>query len=208
MKLVFIILGFLALKGFSQDTAKTDSLMTEALKAEDSGNFRAAIDINKEIISLNPKNAEPVISIAGLYGKLKNFDQEIAWARNAIKIDSNSSAAYVNLGNGYAGKGDLLRAKKSYEHADKLDPESPFPPYSLGVIEEAKENFKAARTYYEEAVARDPTFENGFFNLAAMCATMKDFHSAKRYILKVLELNPNATDAKEMLRHINKDLGE
>ena len=208
LKFIFVIVGFLAMKGFSQATARIDSLTVAALRAEDAGNFKTAIKIHEEIMALDPKAAESAVSIAGLYGKLKEFDQEIAWANKAIKIDSANSSAYVNLGNGFAGKGDLARAKRYYEHAEILDPDSPFPPYSMGVIEESKGNFSAAKKYYERAVARDSTFENGYFNLAAMCATLKEFQDAKRYILKALELDPNAEDAKEMLRHIKKDLGE
>jgi tetratricopeptide (TPR) repeat protein len=74
------------------------------------------------------------------------------------------------------------------------------------MLEENKGNFKAAIIYYEKSVSRDSTFENGYFNLAAAYANIKDFKKANINILKVLELNPNAKDAREMHEHIIQEI--
>ena len=134
--------------------------------------------------------------------ELKDFTGAINDNTLAIKINPKYSMSYINLGNGYAGMSDFKKAEENFKKADELDPLSPYPPYSLGVIEENRGNLKSAISNYEQSVSRDSTFENGYYNLAAVYANLKDYKNANKNILKVLELNPNAKDAQEMHEHI------
>jgi len=206
MKLLFYLLLLIGQFCYAQDSSKVKKLIEQALIYEQKGDIENAIKTHKKIFEINSNNYQSANSIAGLYGLNQNFPDEIIWAQKAIKIKQNFSMGYINLGNGYAGQGDLKKAGEYYDLAEKYDSLSPYPPYSLGVIEENKGNFKAAIIYYEKSVSRDSTFENGYFNLAAAYANIKDFKKANINILKVLELNPNAKDAQEMHEHIIKEI--
>ncbi len=202
MKRLLYLLLFAFHFSFGQNASKEEELIQQALDYEQKGDINNAIKTGKKIIHINPGSYQEANSIAGLYGQLGKFVDEITWAQKAIKINPKFSMGYVNLGNGYLGKGDVQKAEESYKKADSLDPSSPFPPYGLGVIEEGRGNWQAAISNYHQSVARDTTFENGYYNLAAAYANLKDFKNANINILKVLELNPNAKDAQVMREHI------
>ncbi|HYJ85018.1 MAG TPA: tetratricopeptide repeat protein [Pyrinomonadaceae bacterium] len=93
----------------------------------------------------------------------------------------------------------------AYKKAIQIDPQNPLDVYSLGVIEEEQGNFKKAIEFYRQSIEVDPKFENGYFNPAAMHATLKQFDEAIAALKKLHELNPQAVDAKAMLREIEKD---
>jgi tetratricopeptide (TPR) repeat protein len=77
--------------------------------------------------------------------------------------------------------------------------------YSLGGIEEDQGNFKKALEFYRQSIQIDPRFENGYFNLAVMHANLKQFDEAIAVLKKLIELNPQAEDAKAMLQQIEKE---
>lgn len=145
-------------------------------------------------------------TIAGLYGKMNRFRDEINWAKEAIKLNFGYSNSYINLGNGYIGLGITDSARSSFLEAAQLDPKNPYAPYSLGVIEEDNKNYTQALEYYKQSVAIDSNFENGYYNLAATYANLKDFKNAEVCIEKVLKLDPTAADALQMQKHIKYNL--
>jgi len=206
MNFFFCFLLLISQFVYGQDSSKIKKLVEQALAYEEKGDLTNAIRAHKKIIDLNPDCYQSSNTIAGLYGLLGQFSDEIIWAQKTIIINPSFSMGYINLGNGYAGKGDLTKAEENYLQAEKYDPTSPYPPYSLGVLEENKGDFKSAIIFYMKSVSRDSTFENGYFNLASAYASIKDFKNANKNISKVLEINPNAKDAKEMLEHIIQEI--
>ena len=206
MKKIFYFLFLICQLTYSQDNPKTKELIKQALVYEQNGDIQSAITTHEKILKIDPKSFQSANSIAGLYGQLGNVENEISWAEKAIKINPKYYMAYINLGNGHTLKSDFVKAKEYYKMADKLEPSNPLAPYSIGVVEESNGNIKSAISYYEESVSRDKTFENGYFNLAAAYANIKDFKNSDKNIKKVLELNPNASDAQEMQKHITKEL--
>jgi len=206
MKYSLLLILLICQISYGQDTAKIKELFKQAAEYENKGDFENSITTQIKLSNLDPHNYVSANIIAGLYGKLGKFNEEIQWAGKAIQINPKFSDAYINLGNGYFGSGNLINSEKCFKEALTLDSTSSFPYYSLGVIEEAKKNLKAAIWYYEKSVSLDSTFEDGYFNLAAMYANLKDFKKANANILKVLALDPKAKDAQEMHAHILEEL--
>ena len=206
MKQLLFILLFLCQFCYGQDSTKIKQLFRQALDYEDKGDIANAIKTQTKLFNLDTRNYASANIIAGLYGKIGKFSEEIFWANKAIEISPKFSNGYINLGNGYAGQGNISKAENSFKEALELDSTSPYPYYSLGVIEETKKDFNSAVIYYEKSVSLNPKFENGYFNLAAAYATLKNFKKANENILKVLELNPNDKDAQEMHVHIIEEL--
>jgi tetratricopeptide (TPR) repeat protein len=112
--------------------------------------------------------------------------------------------AYINLGSAQGSLGNLKEAEASFNKARELEPKNPLPIYSLGVLAEQQQRFQQALTFYQQSVEADPKFQDGYFNLAAMYADLKRFADAKATLKKLLQLNPNAQDAKEMLRQLER----
>jgi len=180
-------------------------LIKEGIAREDAGDLKGAIEIDQKILQLDPRNIYAMTAIAGLFGKLGEFEQEMAWAQKAIAIDPHFDLAYINSGNALAGLKKYNEAADAYKKAIRINPQNPLGVYSLGVIGEDQGNFKKALEFYRQSIQIDPKFENGYFNLAAMYANLKQFDEAIAALKKLIELNPLAEDAKAMLRQIEKE---
>jgi len=102
--------------------------------------------------------------------------------------------------------GNICLAEQCFLHCKNIDSTNHFAYYSLGLVEEAKKNLNAAILYYEKSVNVNPKFTDGYFNLAAAYANDKQFKKAYQSISKVIELNPQDQDAKEMQRQILAEL--
>jgi tetratricopeptide (TPR) repeat protein len=180
-------------------------LIKEGIAREDAGDLKGAIEINQKILQLDPRNIYVMNTIAGLFGKLGEFEQEMAWAQKAIAINSQFDLAHINSGNALAGLKRYNEAAEAYNKAIRINPKNPLGIYSLGVMEEDQGNFKKALEFYRQSIQIDPKFENGYFNLAAMHANLKQFEEAIAVLKKLIELNPQSEDAKAMLRQIEKE---
>lgn len=191
---------------FGQDTLKMKQLYSEAAAFEDKGDLVNAIKTQVRLFNLDTSNYVSANIIAGLYGKMERFDEEVKWGKKSTQINPTFSDGYINLGNGYFGLGNIAVAEKCFLYCQKLDATNHFAYYSLGLIEEAKKNITAAISYYEKSVKVNPRFIDGYFNLAAAYANAKQLKNAYQSISKVLELNPQDREAKEMQRQILADL--
>lgn len=206
MKYFLYFLLFICQTTYGQDTAKLNQLYRQAMVLEDKGDLPGAMRLQMQLFTLDPHNYVSANVIAGLYGKMGRFEEEINWGNKVIQMNPKFSDGYINLGNGYAGSGNIAAAEKCFKQSVSLDPLNKFAYYSLGVVEESKNNFKAAIGYYEKSVLLDSSFEDAYFNLAAAYANLKDFKKANQHILKVLSLNPGSKDAQQMRAEIAKEL--
>jgi tetratricopeptide (TPR) repeat protein len=202
-----LLQGLSAAPGWSKATGpgkeqRIADLEKQELLLEDSRNWRGAIDVSMEIVKLDPKNTAAINTIAGLHGNLGEFQEEVAWALKALDIDPQFAPAHINHGNGLAALGRSEEAQAAFEKAAELAPKDPLPIYSLGVLAESQGKFEQALAFYQRSVALNDKFENGYFNMAAMLANLKRFDEATAVLKKLLELNPDAQGAREMLRQI------
>ena len=179
-------------------------VILKALAAETAGDIPAAIELHKKILESQPENVLSMNSIAGLYGTLGKFDEELIWAKKAIDTKPTYDSAYLNYGIALAELGRIAEAKKAFEKAAELNPKAPIAFYSLGVLAEQARDLPLATKYYKKSVELDPKYDNGFFNLAVVQANLKKFDEAASTLKKLLAVNPNHTDARNMLKEVER----
>ena len=178
--------------------------LKRAFRFEEAGDFAAAIGAYKEILKSEPFHAMVLYSIAGNYGSLKKYDEEVSWSKKAIQADPTSEFAYVNLGNGLCGLGQFEPAREAYIKAVKVAPDDPKGYYSLGFLEDQLQDWAKAEGWYRRSIEVDPKFTDGHFNLAAAYANQRKFDAAIQELNKVIALDPNAQDARDMLNDLKK----
>ena len=178
------------------------AMAAQALDAESRGDIAGAIDINKKILQTQPANVCSINSIAGLYGKLGQYENEMLWAQKAIDIDKNYGLAYINYGSALASQGKLAEAKQAYEIAAQLNPKSAIPVYNLGVIADRQHDYTAAIQFYQNAIALNPKSEDAYYNMGIDYVNLKKYPEAITAFKKVLSLNPKAEDARKMLTEL------
>lgn len=85
-----------------------------ALQYRGAGNYDKAIYYMKEAISIEEK-PQLWLNLGGIYGELRNIDEAKKCFENAIKIDPEYAAAYVDLAFVYFLKGDWQNGFAAYE---------------------------------------------------------------------------------------------
>ncbi len=74
--------------------AATESLIAEALRLEDAGDFRGAIAKFEAVLRSQPSDVRAMDSIAGLHGKLGEFDEELRWTQKALEVSPDFVLAH------------------------------------------------------------------------------------------------------------------
>lgn len=101
----------------SSISKKAEDLYTRALGKAGEGDFQEALRMLGQSVKMEPQFADAFLSIAGIYGELKNYDQAIANYEKAKAIDSIYFRDYalpysINL----AGRGQFEKALQAVNH--------------------------------------------------------------------------------------------
>ncbi|ULQ56776.1 OmpA family protein [Flavihumibacter rivuli] len=127
----FLAITLLAFPVLAQDydpvkvNKKAARLYENALNKAQDGDFKEGIRILKEAVGIDPRFADAYLSIAGMYGELKDYDNSILYYEKAKAVDSVYFGDYnlpysINL----AGKGrfnDALHAVNSFLTINNLN---------------------------------------------------------------------------------------
>lgn len=101
----------------SSISKKAEDLYTRALGKAGEGDFQEALRMLGQSVKMEPQFADAFLSIAGIYGELKNYDQAIANYEKAKAIDSIYFRDYalpysINL----AGRGQFEKALQAVNY--------------------------------------------------------------------------------------------
>ena len=156
--------------------------------------IRAALRMH----DLKPGDIPTMLALSGLYGKARQPEQQLAWSRRILKLQPRHLEALINQGNAQSVLGDAQAARNSFLMAKAVEPASPLPVYSLGVLAQALQHDEEAIGYFEAALKFLPTFEDARFNLAVSQANTGRVREAVRNLDQLLKANPAAQDAREL----------
>jgi len=96
------------------------SLVKEGLQLEERQDFAGAIEASKKVLAVEPRNECALNTISGPYGVLRNFKEEIYWAKRAIEINPNFAKAYINLGNAEGSLGNIREAEAAFKKVQSI----------------------------------------------------------------------------------------
>lgn len=174
------------------------SLLRNSTQAEERGDWKQAIQLCHRMLKIKPEDVATMVSLSGLYGHAENPTQQIFWSRKALTAQPKNFMALVNQGNGYSAVGEERRAMDSFRAAEAVDPSSPIPAYSMGVLAQSRERETEAVGYFRKALRLSPSFEDARFNLAVSLANLGETTQALNLLDQLLQHNPAASDAIEL----------
>jgi tetratricopeptide (TPR) repeat protein len=99
--------------------------------------------------------------------------------------------------------GKLNRARSLYERALALDPNLVDAAANLGVIEARSGHFNLAIKLWEAALDRAPGKSSIGMNLARTLCAAGQTEEARTYVSRVLRFNPDLSEGKKLLLHLN-----
>lgn len=101
-----------------------------------------------------------------------------------------------------ASNKQLPEAVAQYELILKEHPKHVSALTSLGYVKLAQGNTAEAETLYARALKLDPDYEPLLMNLAGLSAYKRDFATSKSYLNRIITLNPNNQQARQILTQI------
>jgi tetratricopeptide (TPR) repeat protein len=181
-------------------------LEAESQERERIGDFRGAIEKQKAVLEIDPDAVVSMNTIAGLHGKLGEFEEELRWTAKALARNPRYVEALINRGNALGSLTRFDEADAAFSSALTLDPSCREAHNGRGVTAELRGRDDLAVRHFERAVALDKDYEDAWFNLAAARARLGDLNRAVDAVKEVLRINPDAEDAKKMLAHLIIDI--
>jgi Flp pilus assembly protein TadD len=134
----------------------------------------------------------------------EQYEQGIAALLQVIERAPNVTAAYIDLGIGYARSGDLDKAEQSFKTALQLNPRHPIAYNELGMVYRRKGKFNEARASYEKALELFPTFHFAQRNLAILCDVyLADLGCALKYYEAYQQAAPGDGETAKWLADLN-----
>jgi tetratricopeptide (TPR) repeat protein len=130
-----------------------------------------------------------------------NTDEALGEYRRAISAYPEFVAAYNNIGEIYARKGDSEKAICSYMEALKIDKHHRVL-LNLGVEHFNRKNYTNALKYFTESIAREPQFLEGNFYAGLVHYTQQDYKKAEKYLEIVVNIDQRHVKANYLLSHI------
>jgi hypothetical protein len=122
---------------------------------------------------------------------------------SAIEKSPNDPALLSALAYSAQKKGDMVRARDLYEKALAADSTLIDAATNLGAIEANRGHLREAVKLWQDAFQRAPGQSRIGMNLARLFCDTGQPGNARDYVLRVLEFNPDLSEAKDLLQRLN-----
>ena len=127
------------------------------------------------------------------------------YLHKAVKEWANDVQVLSDTGFVEQQRGHKNEAIGLYERALKIRPQANTAAVNLGILEAQSGNVQRAVELWQGAFDRVPYRSAIGMNLATVFCAAGKKEEARRYVLRVLEFNPDHAKAKQLLEHLNED---
>jgi tetratricopeptide (TPR) repeat protein len=190
--------------GCSGNENDNKTLFNEAIKKEESGQYKDAIEIYETILDNNPDSSTEefcLYFISNLHGKLEDYYDQITWSEKLLEKNPNSSIAYSQIGSAFFGLEKYDLALENYWTATQLDT-SVMTPFAAAILAEDYKKPEIAIKFYKECVKKDSLFTPAYYNLSVNLANIEDYKTAEIYCKMLMKLKPNDTKTETLYQDI------
>ncbi|MFL6585224.1 MAG: tetratricopeptide repeat protein [Chthoniobacterales bacterium] len=190
--------------GQSELAARVATLLT---RQQD---FPRAVDVLKDAIKANPKEAASYLQLAFIYAKyLHKNDQALKYANQAIAIEPKNIEGYQRLYEVQLAAGDPRKALPVLDHAKSVKSDDAQFWAHLGKLYAsitlkpdstlAPEDMKRVNEFFEKALQTAADNPTVLKDVADYYAASQQIQQAIPLYLRVLELQPDDSNAREKL---------
>lgn len=198
-----------------------EKLRTADMHAKIAERFFAAQDYDTAVrqyeraLRLDPKNAQAAWGLAR--SLVRTSDRErlgpvVKWAvsldpqYDATQLDLKDVDLWVELADEALGRKDYTTARRMFQKAVDLDPNSEKANFGLGATLMALKRYKDAESAFQRVIASDPRNHQAYEYLGKIYAKWGDTQNAVTYVQKSLSLNPNQVQLQEVYDHLQAKL--
>jgi len=164
-----------------------------------------------EAVRLAPNVGEIRTALASLHLSEGSHDLAVEQAQAALRLNGRNLQAATILGDAYLGKGDLTKAKQTFEAISKAIPNEPLSRYRLGLIARSEKDDAKALAYFEEALTINPHIIEPLDQIAAVKVSQGKAKEARDRVMRQFELSPKSPMIQNLLGKLwmhEKDAGQ
>src|SRR5215475_10761523 len=158
----FRVVLFLLLASILSAQQEPDQIMTNAIQAQQRGDYQSAIEAYRAVLKLRPENVEAKVNLGAALAHVGKFDEAILMYQSALPSLSVKNPVLLNLGLAYYKKGDLVNARRQFESLHQLEPANVQVAILLGDSEVKLGNSERAASMLQQlepANSGNPDFE-------------------------------------------------
>lgn len=205
--MVICLLNMACAQSAKQNIDESYKYEDKALELRKKGDLQGAIQEQQKAIELNPKDAKPLVVLAGMYDEIDDWEKTSETAQKAIEIDPNQAWAHHLYGNALRRFNKKREALEQAKTAVRLEPENLIFLVNMGSLYGSLEDSKMEKESYEKALSIDPEYLPAIYNLALVEAEEKNNQKAIELLKKVIEKS-SLTNDKERIERAQKKLKE
>jgi lipoprotein NlpI len=139
--------------------------------------------------------ASALSSRCGWWWAKTDADRALTDCNEAIRVDRNYTAAYINRGNVYLSKSDFEHALADFNEAIRLDPKNAWAHAERGNLYKNKGDVDHAVADLSESIRLDPTYALAYFSRGDLYRSRGDLARAVPDINDTIRLDPNYAPA-------------
>jgi tetratricopeptide (TPR) repeat protein len=99
-----------------------DRLLSDAIQAQQRGDYQSAITGYRQLLRLRPDNVEAKVNLGASLAHIGQFDEAIAIYKSVLASLKDKNMVRLNLGLAYYKKGDLANAREQFTALHQVQP--------------------------------------------------------------------------------------
>ena len=172
------------------------------------GKYAQAEDLARQIVKLNPKQADAYNILGVALNALGKPKEGLAMIREAIKLAPRNPVFYANLGEVERQRKHPVEARQALLKAVELDPNQSSAHNNLGILHFERREFREAIACYERAVKANPRFAEAHNNMGNALRFTGQHDKALAQYHKALQFRERYPEAYNNLGTLLRDQGK
>jgi len=191
---------------FSQQPAGSDKQICDvpadsALGLED---YPTTIKLHRRLLRSHPNDALAHYHLGFAYGMVGRIPEEIDEYRMAAALGLDKWDLFLNLGLGFAERGELSNADSALEHAVLLGPDRAETHFNLALVYEKEHRLSEALREITISRRLEPQDPDELNTNAMLCAEMGDFVCARDLWTHLVQTAPGYSPAQANLAILSR----
>ena len=128
--------------------------------------------------------------LGNIYERQKDCKRSIQLFKQCLNLDKTNFGATIHLATLLANCGETTKASKYFEHALKLDPESPAAHFSLGkILHSSPDSLEEAADHYLKVLEKEPHHYKALCQLGIYYMEKSELEKAAEYLKDSIKIN-------------------
>jgi protein O-GlcNAc transferase len=166
------------------------SLLQQAIKAFQSGNFKKAEEALQYFLNIKPTEFDALHLLAIVYASQNKHDTAIEWYKKALDIISDDASALSNYASSLSAIGRNQEALNIFNNAIKINSSNSVFFYNIANTLCELERYEEALSFYGQSIQLDPQYFQAYNNYGKALYDLKRYSDSLIYYDHALLINP------------------